>query len=204
MSCPDEVGRPYVIQLTLVVDNRLTTVLLAASSEAEVSRWMQTLLLSININVSDVEGRLSVDSSLEKFCYAIVTDDSLATVAKDVSGFAYNVLGYVHVSDITAVFCGTCEHSTNFCYLIVETEMPESSNFSAACSWIFYFTCETERRSFVQSLSVAWEKLFQVSLPINDVTEEVATTLSIDIVVCEDTVRRLNIWHANAAAISRE
>lgn len=204
LAAPDEINRPYVIELTATTNNRLETIFLAASSENDVTDWMHALFASINMVIPDVHGHLDADSNFEKFCRAVLTEDSLFTVIQDSSDPTFSILGYINVSDIVAAYCGNCSQSANFCYLLLELDAAESSTMSSSNEWILYFVTQLERDRFTRCLSDCWEKLFQVSLPVVPITDHVAETLSVDVSSVSDCVQRLDEWHANGAAILAE
>jgi hypothetical protein len=204
LCTPDDINRPYVIELTATTNNRLETIFLAASSESDVTSCMQALFASINLVIPDNHGHLDADSNFEKFCRAVLTEDSLFCVIQDALDPTFSVLGYINVSDIVAAYSGDSEQSTNFCYLLLELDAAESTSLNASNEWILYFVSILERDRFIRSLSSCWEKLFQVSLPVVPITDEAAESLSVDIISVTGCIQRLDEWHANGAAILAE
>lgn len=211
LANPDDIDRPYVIELVALSENRLETIYMAASNEEDVTLWMKALFIGINISHPDVHGLLEVESEFEKFCQIVITEDSLFSVTQFSVDAEYSVIGYLNLSDIVAAACGSLSW-TSFCYLVLELDSAENANasFDTTHEWIFYFTTEIERQKFISSLSNCWEKLFQVSLPVSTIDEENEQNLEegqSSSAGCSricDNLKRLHAWHANCVATLNE
>ncbi|KAI1301466.1 Chromodomain-helicase-DNA-binding protein Mi-2 -like protein [Halotydeus destructor] len=166
LSCPEDIDRPNVVELGLVVDNILQNVYIAASSEDDGLKLMQALLMNISIMKSDCKGRLCHNSKLEKFCETIVTEDSVFVLKQENLEPSFSILGYLNISDIVSAYYGNLATNDSICYLYFELDTTENVNFSASSEWILYFLTEDERSKFISTVSESWEKLFQVSLSV--------------------------------------
>ena len=187
----EDVERPNVIELKVVIENVVRTLHLAASNESETTEWMVNLLTSVNMEFSENIGHFDGRNCMEKFCFVVLTEDAVLTLVRDVASNLYHVLDHVNICDIVSTLASATSSRTCFCFLKIEFESTQASD---AREWSLFFVCPQERERFLARLSATWEELFQV--PLQSVRLE-------GCVDADETVRRLTQWHRNAVLALR-
>ena len=198
-----EIARPNVIELTIVIENLLKTIHIAASNEKDATKWMEALLMSINIKSCETFGFLKQESALEKFCTAVVTDDFIHILVQDTHEPYFKVLDCLNISDIIAAYYGDSDESSSFCFLMLELDS-ESTTDTSGTEWILYFLADIERTKFYRALKDSWEKLFQISMCATRIDENAADGMPATLSIVKETLKRLVMWHTNSASMLHE
>ncbi|XP_064642371.1 pleckstrin homology domain-containing family M member 2-like [Lineus longissimus] len=151
--------REHCIEILLANGGSLQ---MSAANSADAQSWLQCLCQAVAEGVTT-----TVHNSSCLACCLVLTQNKVLMCHEDVQTNFFRTLGSGDIEDITAITTDPGART----YCIIEFESQDARVSSE--QWVLYFNSKVEANKFMDALSSVWAKIFQVSIPVQRITDVV-------------------------------